>query len=270
MRTLFEAPTVAELMKRLNLSSIRDALSTVLVIRAGGSRPPIFCMHPAGGMSWCYMPLARHVPPEYPLYGLQASGLDGSGEVASSVRQMAAEYIAQIRRIQESGPYHLLGLSFGGVLAHEVAVELQAAGEDVALLAIMDTYPPQRDAKPVTGHRDEESEGSTGQLDVAAAIRRDYGRLVEAITEEELMKFARVYNNNERIGYSHEFGRFAGDVLVISAGQSKRNIESRAPRWQPYVSGEVLETRLPCTHEELQQPDMLGHAWSAIVAHLER
>jgi amino acid adenylation domain-containing protein len=274
MRTLFEAPTVAELMKRLSLSSISDALSTVLVIRAGGSKPPIFCMHPAGGMSWCYLPLARHAPPEYPLYGIQASGLDGRGEVASSVRQMAAEYIAQIRGIQESGPYHLLGLSFGGVLAHEIAVQLQAAGEEVALLGIMDTYPPQPGAGPVAVLRDArgavEAGEPDGQSDIVMAIRRDYGQLVQAMTEEELVNFGRVYTNNEQIGFSHDFGRFTGDVLLISAARSKRNIESRAPRWRPYVTGEILEASLPCTHEELQTPEMLGRTWAAIAAHLER
>src|SRR6202035_6200465 len=98
------------------MSSIRDALGVLLPIRAHGSNPPFFCMPPGGGVSWCYMPLARYVPADYPLYGLQDRGLDGASQLAGSVRDMAADYLEQIRAVQGSGPYHLLGWSFGGIV----------------------------------------------------------------------------------------------------------------------------------------------------------
>ena len=106
---VFEAPTVAGLIGQLGLSSMRAALGVLLTIRPQGSKPPLFGIHPAGGISWCYMPLVRYIPDEYPLYGLQARGFDGTSQLPSSLRDMAADYIRQIRSVQECGPYYLLG-----------------------------------------------------------------------------------------------------------------------------------------------------------------
>ncbi len=129
VRDVITASTVTGLMSQMSLSSVQGAFSALLPIRTAGSRPPLFCIHPAGGLSWCYMPLARYVPDDFSIYGLQARGLDGSGELPRSVREMAADYIELIRAVQETGPYYLLGWSFGGVAVHEIAVQLQAAGK---------------------------------------------------------------------------------------------------------------------------------------------
>jgi surfactin synthase thioesterase subunit len=121
-------PTVAGLIQQMDLTSVRGALGALLPIRATGTRAPIFCLHPAGGVSWCYLPLARHVPPDTPLYGLQSPALDGTADLPGTLRELASSYLRQIRAVQPDGPYHLLGWSFGGLAAHEIAVQLQAAG----------------------------------------------------------------------------------------------------------------------------------------------
>src|SRR3979411_3466542 len=72
IRTLFEAPTVAGLTERISGSSNADPLAGMLPLRPYGNRPALFCMHPLGGLSWCYSGLLQHIPPEYPIYGLQA------------------------------------------------------------------------------------------------------------------------------------------------------------------------------------------------------
>jgi thioesterase domain-containing protein len=141
VRNVLAAPTVRGLMSNMNLSSVKDGLGVLLPIRTEGSKPPFFCLHPGGGLSWCYMPLARYVPSDYPLYGLQAPGLDGPRQFPGSIREMAAEYIEQIRSVQPTGPYHLIGFSFGGIPAHEIAVQLRAAGEQIGALVFLDAYP---------------------------------------------------------------------------------------------------------------------------------
>src|SRR5205807_6296229 len=102
----------------------------------------LFCVHPAGGLSWCYAPLLRYLPDDIPLYGLQATGLDGTGELPESLPAMAADYLQRLRSVQPSGPYRLLGWSFGGLVAHEMARQLQAQGEQVAAMIVLDAYPP--------------------------------------------------------------------------------------------------------------------------------
>ena len=88
-RDIFAAPTVRGLVKGMSLSSLRDVLSVLLPIREQGEEPPVFCIHPAGGVSWSYLPMAKSAPAGIPLYGLQARGLDGTRGFAASLAEMA-------------------------------------------------------------------------------------------------------------------------------------------------------------------------------------
>nr|WP_211264344.1 non-ribosomal peptide synthetase [Streptosporangium amethystogenes] len=272
VRDLFAAPTVAALMKRMSLSSVGDALDVLLPIRPQGSEPPFFCVHPAGGLSWCYMPLARYVPADIPLYGLQARGVDGAAELARSIQEMAADYIERIRSVQPSGPYHLLGWSYGGVIAHEMAVQLQAAGEEVAALVIMDMYPwvRQPDETPA-GQDDEPEEDLDTKVDrLMDVVRREVGGTLGAVTEEEYRRFARVLQNHRTIRGDHVFGRFDGDALLIVAEESRSEDGPTSGLWKPHVIGELAEIGIPCTHYELADPENLGAVWSAVSSWTER
>jgi amino acid adenylation domain-containing protein len=107
-----------------------------------GSRPPLFMVHPPGGIVVCYRALAQHLAGEQPLYGIQARGLHGEWEVPERLEDMAAEYVAAVRAVQPEGPYHLGGWSLGGVVALEMAQQLLAGGGSVGLLAFLDTTLP--------------------------------------------------------------------------------------------------------------------------------
>ena len=274
LKNLFEAPTVGGLIGRLNSSSVQDALGVLFPIRTRGSKPPFFCVHPAGGVSWCYTALSPHVPADYPLYGLQAPGLNGTRQPACSVEDMAAEYVEQIRAVQGSGPYHLLGWSFGGIAAHEIAVQLQDAGEQVAALIIMDAYPSRRAAPAPDAERraapapDAERRAAPGpevQLpDVKDQVRQQYGLSSEVISDDDIMIAARVFQNNIKIQHAHELRVFEGDLLLIAAAGDKSEGAPAATAWEPYVSGRISEVRIPCEHEDMMQPEMLAQAWAGI------
>lgn len=138
-----QAPTVAqlaELIAETNLSrSIPPQQATPLVtIQATGTKPPFFCVHPVGGNVLCYTQLAYHLGSEQPFYGLQAKGLDGKDEPFTQIADMATYYIKALRVVQSQGPYFLGGWSFGGLVAFEMAQQLQTQGEQVALLSIID------------------------------------------------------------------------------------------------------------------------------------
>jgi amino acid adenylation domain-containing protein len=290
VRDLITAPTVRGLMNRMSLSSLRDALDVLLPIRTGGDRPPLFCMHPAGGLSWCYMPLARYVPDGFQLYGLQARGLDGSSESAASVREMAADYLRQIRAVQPAGPYHLLGWSFGAFLAHEIAVQLAAVGEAAAALVLMDAYPPATEgtasAEP-TGSGPGAAEAGEQAADPEAQrarlieiARQEAGDVLGGISDNEVALLAETYLKNLAMKDEHEFGQFGGQALLFTAAGGDRdgdrdggsdggsdeaeNALPSARRWTPYISGEITEIRLPCRHMEIIRPDTLALVWAGI------
>ena len=121
-----------------------QARSSLLVEFQAGSnnKQPIFLLHAVGGTVYIYRDLARSLGSDIPVYGIQALGLDGKTELPTSVEDMATEYIKAIRTIQPNGAYFIGGTSLGGTLAFEIAQQLHAEGENVALLAMIDTPGP--------------------------------------------------------------------------------------------------------------------------------
>ena len=145
VRSVFSAPTprgLAAVVAAAGGGSERRAYDPLLPLRTGGSGPPLFCVHPAGGGAVMFKGLEAHVNPDVPIYGLQASGIDSPVEqqAASSVRDMAACYVDALRAAQPDGPYALLGWSLGGVIAHEMAAMLESEGGRVATLLMLDSH----------------------------------------------------------------------------------------------------------------------------------
>ncbi|MEU7086952.1 non-ribosomal peptide synthetase [Streptomyces achromogenes] len=106
-----------------------------------GTRPAFFCVHPAGGAVVPYIPLARLLGPHQPFYGLESPGLDGSAP-PERLADYARLYVAAVREVQPTGPYHLGGWSVGGAIAAEMAAQLRDAGQEVGALLLFDTSLP--------------------------------------------------------------------------------------------------------------------------------
>lgn len=141
LATLFQAPTVRQLARVLRDEGWQSAWSSLVPIQVGGARTPFFCIHAAGGNVLEYHDLARLLGSDQPFYGLQAKGLDGKSEPHTSIQEMASHYLNELREVQPEGPYLLGGRSSGGTIAFEMACQLEAEGEKVALLALLDTFP---------------------------------------------------------------------------------------------------------------------------------
>ena len=139
LSVLLQAPTIAQLAATLEGDRGASASSSLVAIHPHGSRPPLFFIHAIGGGVLGYKALARHLDPDQPLYGFQARGTDGDAEPSTSIAEMAAEYVAEMRALQPTGSYYLAGLSSGGVIAFEMARQLYERGERVALLGVFDT-----------------------------------------------------------------------------------------------------------------------------------
>ncbi|WP_410586712.1 amino acid adenylation domain-containing protein [Amycolatopsis sp. lyj-23] len=117
---------------------------SVITLRAGNARPPLFCIHPKNGTVFCFTSLARVLPGDSPVHGVQAHSLELACSPHESIEAMAAAYVADIRQVQPSGPYHLCGYSLGGLIAYEMARQLHAAGHEVARLVLLDSSPDLR------------------------------------------------------------------------------------------------------------------------------
>ncbi|QLE43120.1 amino acid adenylation domain-containing protein [Nostoc sp. C052] len=121
------------------LDKSKSSWSSLVEIQPNGSQPPFYCIHGLGGEVLCFRELALHLGSEQPFYGLQPQGLDGKQPFHTRVEDMATHYIQEIKTLQPNGPYFLGGYSFGGVVAFEMARQLQEQGEQVGILVLFDS-----------------------------------------------------------------------------------------------------------------------------------
>ncbi|MBI4624603.1 MAG: amino acid adenylation domain-containing protein [Verrucomicrobia bacterium] len=141
LATVFQAATIGELAPIVRGKAEATAGTSLVEIQAHGRQPPLFLVHGVGGgMFWGYGNLARHLGDDQPLHAFKSRGLDGLAEF-ETIEEMAAHYVADLRAFQPEGPYRIGGYCFGGNVAYEMARQLHAAGERVAVLVLMNCTP---------------------------------------------------------------------------------------------------------------------------------
>ncbi|MFC4377362.1 amino acid adenylation domain-containing protein [Nocardia halotolerans] len=249
-----------------------DALGVLLPIRnrvphgteAGG---PLFCIHPMYGLSWCYAGLAQYIPARRPIFGLQSPALSEAGYLPGTLAEMARRYAAEIRTEQPEGPYRLMGWSLGGVLAHAVATELQAAGAQVSLLAMLDSHPDidvpdfhtavrdalaelgvdLRAALPAAGVRDLSD-------DALAALHAIIPANMAVLTPERVRRIYRSAVRSAELIAEHRPAVFRGRLEYFSA----LGHEHAARNWAPYVDGEIRDRPVAAVHDQMTAPQALA------------
>ncbi len=154
MHRFLENATVETLAEIVNSARDFRPASALVTLRAEGSGAPLFLIHGAGGLAFTVFELGQAVRGDFPVFAVQDPACDPALEPAQSVPEMAAALIAQIRTVQPDGPYRLCGHSFGGLLAYEMAVQLEQAGLAVGFVGMLDTpTPPQVGANASYGAR---------------------------------------------------------------------------------------------------------------------
>ena len=138
--TLFQSPTVEQLARVLRDKGWSPLWSSLVPIQTGGSKSPFFCVPGPLGHVLCFADFAQHIGADQPFYGLQPKGIRKDEIPYTRIEEIAAHYIKEIRTIQPEGPYFLGGNCFGGLVAYEMAQQLQAQGQKVALLALFEAY----------------------------------------------------------------------------------------------------------------------------------
>ena len=142
LSTLFQGATIHYLAGIIGEPKSAQSSPSLVAIQPQGSRPPFFCVHDLLGDVLCYRKLAHYLGRNQPFYGLRARGLEGAEEPLKEIATMASYYIEAIQTVQPQGPYFLGGLSFGGVVAFEMACQLEAQGHRAALVALLDSPAP--------------------------------------------------------------------------------------------------------------------------------
>ncbi|GAA5084897.1 non-ribosomal peptide synthetase [Nocardia iowensis] len=262
------AAIAAQSAARIPAAPAGLGLDVVLPIRLDGTAPALFCIHPSSGMSWTYLGLADALRPGRPIYGLQAPDLGGHEPPARSIEEFADRYVREIRAIQPDGPYHLLGWSFGGLIAHAVATKLQEAGATVGVVALLDADTADIDGDTIErlsagafvnsfgsvfGIDDVPAEATAEQA--AELIRERLGG-VSLIDADTIERMAASYNASARTRTGYRRPVFDGDIVYFSATVDTSDIFG-PDGWRPYVTGEISNHDVEVTHDELTAPHAL-------------
>lgn len=284
LAAVFEAPTVASIAAKLDGSTSDEALDVLLPLRTREGQPAIFCVHPAGGLSWCYAALTPIIPSHIPLYGVQSKNLGNpDNPLPKTMVEMAEDYVAAIRKEQPFGPYHLLGWSIGGMIAHVMAAILQQQGQKVGLLTLLDSYPSEQwqTMNPpgeeqalgalirMAGVEFDETIHTSLTKQEVIDILQDAGSSMAHLSAETIASMIEVViNNNHRVRDKLDYV-YKGDMLFFNAEKSDDEGFLEKAGWNSYMDGDIKVVDVNCIHRDMMRPDMLRLIGTKMVEELQ-
>jgi enterobactin synthetase component F len=255
---VFTQPTVAGLARWVEArradaadAADRQSLHPLIQLREGGSdQPPLVCVHPAGGLAWCYHGIVRRLAPGRTVLGLQARALDAGTRPPASLDELADDYIALVTAAVGDGPMHLLGWSIGGIIAQAMAARLEAAGREVGVLAVLDAYPSDRwrgmddpdesaalRALLLMAGEDPQVVGGRLTREPVIARLRAGRHPLGVLPDDTLTAIVRVVEHNNRLVRRHAHAPCRAPMLHFTA-TLEHLVDGASPdEWRPYVGG---------------------------------
>ena len=277
---LFDHPRVAELAALIDADAqdVDNGLGPLIRLAEGDtSLPPLFLIHPAGGLAWGYRTLARSLSPRRTVWGVQSPALDPSNPLPDSIAALGALYAERILAAGASGPIHLAGWSVGGIIAQAAAVELEARGHVVGLMAMLDSYPADcwraepepdeidalRSLLAIAGYDPEAYPNLRSRaaiIDFLKAGDSALGNLPEAALDGVV----RVVLDTNRLVRQHHHQTFGGVTTHVRAGLDHQGKPLKPELWLAYAA-ELDVFEVPFLHPQLTGPNasaLIGPALS--------
>jgi amino acid adenylation domain-containing protein len=299
LAALLTHPTIARLASLLApapgqpvAGAAADGKGHLVTLAAGGSGPPLFCIHGGDGGVIFYRGLAGRMPPDGPLHAIESRALGGTGPVSgASVEETAASYLRELFALQPGGPFRLAGYSFGGVVAHEMACQLVGQGHAVDFLGLFDTQNP---AAPCKRYSLPGRFGAFWQqrqdLPLPARLGRLRERIAEGLTthrrvKEELaaattqgpaephsdLRRVQVREENWRAMQAYRPRPFPGKITLFKATTASDKVEwPEDYGWTPLATGGLEILPVPGQHLTLFDEENVGALAQALVSSLRR
>lgn len=269
---VLDAPTLGDLaacLERGPSSDDKPSFHTLLPLRRTGGLPPLFCLHPVGGLCWPYAALLPFLPDAQPVYGLQAPGWQDGDMLPSTMNALIDACSDSLTHVAPSGPIRLLGWSFGGILAHLLATRLQRRGRDVDRLIILDAYPPAANHRGYPSRSDALWRDMAINLDLDIApdlagkrldgtvmlgLARTQSHVLGSFTLDQVHRLADVMANNSRLMEQARFETFAGPITFVSAGRRAPGFDPdrmNPDSWRAFSMGGLVSSTVDSTHNQM-------------------
>ncbi|EAV43855.1 putative non-ribosomal peptide synthetase [Stappia aggregata IAM 12614] len=279
LRDIFETPTVRGLLS-LRQGRKTGLLEPVLQIRRAGSQAPLFCVHPGFGLGWTYAGLASVLPADVPIIALQARGYVGEADLPTSLNEMAADYVESACKLVGTGPVRLLGWSFGGLAAFEMARLFEKSGRKVEFLMLLDSYPMHEgDPLPDLSNRGArgaflemigfDPEGRAPEDTTFEDVRRfleDNAHPLAGLSRMDFDNMLRIARNNALLAHGYRPGRLTCPLVHYASMDTRRMLGLEADPWENRTTDHFETHALDCTHHEMTSQQALCEIGKGLTA----
>lgn len=265
---IMTSPTVEKLAAQLNEDVMlndfgKDGFDAQIQLRAGQGTP-LFCFYPGSGFAWQYSVLSRYLKPGQPIIGLQSPRPNGLIASSKTMEELIERQLQIVRNTQPQGPYYLLGYSLGGTVAYGVAARLQAQGELVNFLGLLDTYPAEvhdwsdpQGAEAAMGAEREQAQLLNDAFAGDAPADPTLDELMRQEKDAMLNQIFANYKDAVRLLAQTKTPQYSGEITVFTAEKSLPDYIHPETAWQPYAKQMQLYRLRDCSHENILSPQSL-------------
>jgi len=282
-----------DITQATNIDAIADILredvkevsfSCLVTMQEKGTKIPFFCVHGAGGNIMIFKDLCKRLGDTQPFYGLQATGLDGDTQPLTTIEAMAQAYLEEIRRVQPHGPYIFGGMCLGGLVAYEMAQQMQAIHEEVALVVLLDARNPSsmlamEDPQFNNNSKLTQVKIKLQEGDLLGVVKRKLGRLKTKIHKKTIWAYKNKIGNKfidqEKRFYQHIWDAnakarkayipkpYAGNILALLAAEAPDGSPRDPKRGWMKLAPQLEVIKVPGRHDTVViEPQVKGLAES--------
>ena len=255
LTVLFEAPTIRGLADLVQHQHQTPGLSSLVPIRASGSRPPFYCIHGGDGYILKFHALVEHLGTDQPVFVLQPRAIEGREMPLKTVEEIAAAYLAEVQAFQPEGPYYLGGYSFGGLIAFEMARQMRLQQQQVPLLALFDTlYPPSESDTAIILGGSCQKWSRTIRRTIAEQIYSAYLRL--GCTVPGLVRHFYIRDTHRQAAVAYQPQMYPGQVTYFAAEDIQA--ETRIRLWRQHAADGIDVRQISGLHSDIFTSDGTG------------
>ncbi|RDG34967.1 non-ribosomal peptide synthetase [Streptomyces corynorhini] len=247
IRELMLHPTIEALGGRLREGAPDRPPSNLVEFRAGDGRGRVVCVHPAGGTAFCYLSLAKALPEHYGVYGVQSPGINPGEALLPTVEAMAESYLRLIEPLSE-GPLVITGLSYGGLVAHEMGRRLALAGHTGVSVVLLDTRATD-DTAAALAH--------TAPVEMAEFRDKlvKFNGMYPGIEDRQVEQYFRVYNHNRMTVRGYAVPSTPARLVLVRAEAGGADDDAFPDDveefWRGRAEGGFLVEHARCDHWEM-------------------